>query len=424
MRSLRILTVVVAAALAGTAAAQEAKSLDELLEQVRQGEHREREEDTRREAEFRAARDRQAALLATAQAEQAAEEKRSAALEQEFGSNEKTLPELQETMRERLGTLGELFGVVRQVAGDTLAFVNGSLVSAQVEDRGPVLRGLAESKELPSIEQLEKLWFVLQQEMTESGKVVPLRGERRGRRRNQRTSGRSSASARSTWSPADVTCSGSRKPASSPSWRGSRRARHLAHPDRPRGGDGRHRAASPSTPRAARILSLLIQTPDLRERLQQGGVVGYVIIALGLHRLRRRHPAPDLSVHRDATDARAGEPHRAVGSDNPLGRILAVYAEEPGRRTWRRSSSSSTRPSCRRPPRCERGNALIKVLSVVAPLLGLLGTVTGMIQTFQVITLFGTGDPKLMAGGISEALVTTVLGLIVAIPLVLAPQPW
>ncbi|MGW8370554.1 MAG: MotA/TolQ/ExbB proton channel family protein, partial [Gammaproteobacteria bacterium] len=61
----------------------------------------------------------------------------------------------------------------------------------------------------------------------------------------------------------------------------------------------------------------------------------------------------------------------------------------------------------------------IKVISVVAPLMGLLGTVTGMIQTFQVITLYGAGDPKMMAGGISQALVTTVLGLVVAIPMVL-----
>jgi biopolymer transport protein ExbB len=69
-------------------------------------------------------------------------------------------------------------------------------------------------------------------------------------------------------------------------------------------------------------------------------------------------------------------------------------------------------------PKITRNLTLIKIISVVAPLLGLLGTVTGMINTFQAITLFGTGDPKLMAGGISQALVTTVLGLVVAIPTV------
>ena len=70
-------------------------------------------------------------------------------------------------------------------------------------------------------------------------------------------------------------------------------------------------------------------------------------------------------------------------------------------------------------PPLERNLSLLKLLAGVAPLLGLLGTVTGMILTFQAITLFGTGDPKLMAGGISQALITTVLGLVVAIPLLL-----
>jgi biopolymer transport protein ExbB len=65
----------------------------------------------------------------------------------------------------------------------------------------------------------------------------------------------------------------------------------------------------------------------------------------------------------------------------------------------------------------EWGNNWIKFFAAVAPLLGLLGTVIGMIETFQAITLFGTGDPKQMAGGISQALVTTMLGLIVAAPL-------
>jgi biopolymer transport protein ExbB len=63
--------------------------------------------------------------------------------------------------------------------------------------------------------------------------------------------------------------------------------------------------------------------------------------------------------------------------------------------------------------------ALLAVLGAVAPLLGLLGTVTGMIETFRIITVHGTGDPKLMSGGISEALVTTELGLAVAIPVML-----
>ncbi|KAB1443199.1 MotA/TolQ/ExbB proton channel family protein [Pseudodesulfovibrio senegalensis] len=70
-------------------------------------------------------------------------------------------------------------------------------------------------------------------------------------------------------------------------------------------------------------------------------------------------------------------------------------------------------------PMLERFLPTLNVLAAVAPLLGLLGTVTGMINTFQVITLYGTGDPRMMSGGISEALVTTQLGLAVAVPIMI-----
>lgn len=73
----------------------------------------------------------------------------------------------------------------------------------------------------------------------------------------------------------------------------------------------------------------------------------------------------------------------------------------------------------RETPRIDSGVNIIKILAAIAPLLGLLGTVVGMIGTFQSITLFGTGDPKIMAGDISMALVTTALGLIAALPLIL-----
>ena len=70
-------------------------------------------------------------------------------------------------------------------------------------------------------------------------------------------------------------------------------------------------------------------------------------------------------------------------------------------------------------PRIERFLSTLGMLAAIAPLLGLLGTVTGMINTFHVITYYGTGDPRMMSGGISEALVTTMLGLSVAIPIML-----
>jgi len=400
---------------AAPAAARDTMPLDALLQQIREGGRAEREEDAKREAEFRAARDRQQSLLATARAEQAAEEARSAALEVDFEANEKRLPELEESLRERLGTLGELFGVVRQVAGDTFSFVTGSIVSAQFPDREAILKRLSKSKELPSIEELEDLWFVLQQEMTEAGKVVRFDAtvvdadgseERRPVVRigtfNVISGGRYLQYVPETHQLTEL----ARQPAK----------RHLSTlRDFEAATSGLHGVAI--DPSRGSILSLLIQTPELGERIRQGGVVGYVIIVLGLvgFVIAVQRVVHLIGVTR-RMKAEAGHDHPS--DDNPLGRVLRVY-ERNAEVDVETLELKLDEAILAETPALERGNALIKVLSVASPLLGLLGTVTGMIQTFQVITLFGAGDPKLMAGGISQALVTTVLGLTVAIPLLL-----
>ena len=154
--------------------AQPSKSLDDLLKKVKKGYTAERAELQKREAAFKGARDQQAALLAKAERELAAAEKLSADLEKRFQENELKLENLETTLRTRLGTMGELFGVVRQVAGDTAAQVQTSIVSSQIPNRAKRIETLAASESLPSIEELEHLWFALQQEMTETGKVVRL----------------------------------------------------------------------------------------------------------------------------------------------------------------------------------------------------------------------------------------------------------
>jgi biopolymer transport protein ExbB len=414
MRSLA-LALAAGLAVAAGAGAQEPKSLDALLQQIREGGRAAREEDAQREAAFRAARDRQAALLAEARAAEAAEEARSAALEKDFEDNEKKLPALEETVQERLGAQGELFGVVRQVAGDTLGFLTSSLVSAEVPDRTPLLRRLSQSKELPSIDDLEQLWFTLQQEMTESGKVTRFEATVVGadgseeRRPVVRIGTFNVISGRRYLQYVPETRQLTEL-ARQPAWR------YLATlPGFEAARSGLVDVAI--DPSRGSILALLIQTPDLSERIRQGGIVGYVIIALGaigfavaIHRM--------VYLVRVTRRMRAEAGREHASTDNPLGRVLRVYEQNPDSdvETLELKLDESILAET---PALERGNALIKVLSVAAPLLGLLGTVTGMIQTFQAITLFGTGDPKLMAAGISQALVTTVLGLTVAIPLLL-----
>ena len=106
-------------------------------------------------------------------------------------------------------------------------------------------------------------------------------------------------------------------------------------------------------------------------------------------------------------------------ANNPLGRVMKVGNDNLDKDIETLELKLAEAIMSERPA-IERGINVVKIISVVAPLAGLLGTVTGMIVTFQQITLFGTGDPKIMAGGISQALVTTVLGLVVAIPTTLA----
>jgi biopolymer transport protein ExbB len=157
-----------------------------------------------------------------------------------------------------------------------------------------------------------------------------------------------------------------------------------------------------------------VQAPSLKERVEQGGLVGYIILivgAIGLALALERFVS--LAVIR-------AKVNRQLKSDtfkdnNPLGRIMMVKDKYPNADT-ESLELHLTEAILGEVPKLSRFLTIIKIISVVAPLMGLLGTVTGMINTFQAITLFGTGDPKLMAGGISQALVTTVLGLVVAIP--------
>jgi biopolymer transport protein ExbB len=170
-------------------------------------------------------------------------------------------------------------------------------------------------------------------------------------------------------------------------------------------------------PSRGSLLGLLIQAPSLKERIDQGGVVGYVIIGLGLIGVLIavwRYLSLTISGSKIRSQLKSATPN----AGNALGRILGVYHDNKDIDT-ETLELKLDEAILKEAPKLEKWQGSIKVLAAVAPLMGLLGTVVGMIATFQAITLFGTGDPKLMAGGISQALVTTVLGLVVAIPLVL-----
>ena len=364
---------------------------------------------------FREARDERQRLLEAVSRDLEAEKRRSDDLNQRYEQNETELAELAERLQVRIGNFGELFGVVRDVAGDTVGEVLNSLVSAQYPDRADVARGVAQAEELPSLQDLRGLQLMLLEEMAQSGQIVRF------------TAGITDPAGRT--SVGEVIRIG---------------AFNLVHagkflirdPDSgaiqtlPRQPAGRFLAmaedlgdAAAGTvgmaidPTRGRLLQMLTHAPDLTERIRQGGYVGYTIIGMGIVGLF-------LALWRLVVLQRADRRVRAQlrsptpSGDNPLGRILGVYEEHRGG-NLEALALKLDEAIMREAPVLERYQGILKVFAAVAPLLGLLGTVVGMIITFQQLTLFGTGDPKLMAGGISQALMTTVLGLVVAIPLVL-----
>ncbi len=403
------------AATADADAPQTPNTVAELLRLVREDAENAGRRNAERIARFEANRDERARLLEEVSGELAAAEREGEALSVAFERNEGELRALEERLAVRVGNFGELFGVVRQVAGDTKGVVDASLVSAQRPGRGTNAGRIAEARELPGLDELRALQILLLEEMVASSEVARFNAE--------------VTDAAGALGEGEVVRVGA--------FNLVRGADYLAFDGEtgavqtlPRQPPGRHRALAEALheategpvpmaldPTRGQLLGLLIQTPDLAERIRQGSYVGYVIIGMGalgaglglwrlafLQVLRRR-----VQVQLRDTEARG---------DNPLGRVFSAFDEHrhlPVEALGLRLDEAVLRET----PALERWQGIVKVFAALAPLLGLLGTVVGMIITFQQLTLFGTGDPKLMAGGISQALMTTVLGLIVAIPLLL-----
>jgi len=394
----------------------QATSPDDLLEKVRQGFVIEKDEDRRRVIDFEQRRDEQAQMLADAKAREAREEARSQALEKEYQEKEVKIAELEEALAQRMGNLGELFGVTRQIAGDTRGLVEASITTSQFgTDRVDFLEGLGASKELPSIDELTKLWAEMLHEMNEQGKVVsyetqvytPTGIETREVTRAGVFTVISNGEYL-LWDPNKGQLQQlSRQPPS----------RFLDTIQEYTAGDSGSLSGLAVDPSSGSLLAVLIETRELIERLPDGGAVGYTVITLGLvaFALGLVKMIWLFLVSRKVT---AQKKNANPDTSNPLGRILAVAKDNPDA-DREQLELMLDEVVLRESGKLESLVWLVRIVSVVAPLMGLLGTVTGMIRTFQSITLFGAGDPRMMAGGISEALVTTMLGLVTAIPLVL-----
>jgi len=170
-------------------------------------------------------------------------------------------------------------------------------------------------------------------------------------------------------------------------------------------------------PGGGSTLQLVVQVPHLLERIRQGGPVGYLILVLaGFAFPLAGYRLWVLRRVENSIRGQMGNPE--IRADNPLGRVLTSLAQVQGADV-EVLNLTLDQSLLTEQDTLDRSLPLLRLLAAIAPMLGLLGTVTGMIATFQAIALHGSGDPKLMSGGISEALVTTVEGLVVAIPILL-----
>ncbi|GBL03972.1 MotA/TolQ/ExbB proton channel family protein [Glaciecola sp. KUL10] len=405
------------ALIAPLASAQSASTLQELLNQVKKDRVSEARVNAQREAEFRSDRADKQALLRRAQAQLKAEEDRGDRLAAQFAANEQTLIDKEVELDQATGDLGEMFGVVRQASADAYGRISTSIVSAQYTGREEFLAEMSQdSKGLPNINELEELWYALQTEMTASGEVVKFSAEVIDLDGGKTTQEVLRVGTFNLFGDQGYLIYDDENKQIQPLGRQPDGFQVATTQDLRDATSG----VVPTfvDPSRGAILGLLKQKATMSERYHAGGPVGYTITAmLAIGLLIGLYKIVTLSAVGAKMNAQAKNIDNP-SDKNPLGRILKVYADNKTADT-ESLELKLDEAILRELPRIEFGINLIKIFAAIAPLLGLLGTVLGMIETFQQITLFGTGDPRIMAGSISMALVTTAQGIIAALPLIL-----
>ncbi|TCV21204.1 MotA/TolQ/ExbB proton channel family protein [Vibrio crassostreae] len=368
-----------------------------------------------READFKKTEQELKAIKAELEAKRTSVQNATDVLTQTFSDNENKLARLEEKLRLETGSLGELFGVVRQNAKELGAELSSTVNSVDRAEHTATVDQIIDAKSLPSMPQLSGLWMSMVEQIQASSElsksqIAFINGE----------GNTNKVDAYRLGSIGLVTEQGY------VSWN-TQREDAIAYLKQPQNGPTLASLSSLANgevsnvvvdPSRGFMLEQLALTPSLTDRLQAGGVVGKVILgllAIGLIIALVR--GISLAIAHQKIRAQLKNPEQA--GDNPLGRVLAVYNKEQNQ-TVEALELRLLEAVVDEQTHLEKGLSMLKLLAALAPMLGLLGTVTGMIETFQVITQFGNGDPKVMAGGISMALVTTVLGLVAAMPLLLA----
>ncbi len=423
LKSLGVALLLGVAGLGFAAPAAAQSSLSDVLAKVREDARQMSAEDEQRLRQFQQDRASQAARMTDARNALAAAEARANALGAEFDANEARLAALEEQVSTLAGDFQELLGQFRSAAGATMPEIANSIANFDYKDRVAAIAEIAEARVLPTREQLERLPKAMLQEMIAQSEVKTFTATVNG-------IGPDGSNAEAELIRIGVFTAATtdgRKFVEVAKGQGSETFLKVFK-RQPGGnyassigaligaGEGEI-VKAPVDPSKGNLFGILGDLPTFADRLNHGGTVGYVIILiaiigilLGLFKL--------FTLFTQGAAMRATAKTRQAGTNNPLARVLEVFENNKGR-DIETLELKLDEQILKESPKIEWGLDIIKVLAAVAPLLGLLGTVVGMIITFTAITIYGAGDPKLMADGISTALVTTVQGLCAAIPLVL-----
>ena len=400
------------AATAVSGATPSAGNLDQLLDQVKSAAQQNAAANQQREQQFRAAAEQQQQILAAAKQTLASEQAINNGLQKKYDDNKAQLDSLTSQLLSREGDYSKVFDSTRQVASDLKGQLDDSLVSAQYPGRGVFLARLAESRDLPSLDDLRKLWFLMQQEMTAQGQVDKFAAT---------VTHEDGAQEKTT-----VVRVGTFTAVN-----GDKFLRYLPETgalvqlDRQPDSHWRSLAATLSSsssgvlpmavdPSGGDLLRALVNQPSFMERVGQGHTTGWIIIVLGIIGLLivLERGAYLFSIGRKIDIQMTSS---KSDLNNPLGRMLAVFNES-------KADDAETlglrldETLLRERPVIEARLGLLRILALVAVILGLLGTVAGVMGTFQTMNLFGSGG-SLVTSGIGAALVPTWLGLLVAVVL-------
>ena len=405
------------------AAETRAVELPAVLEQVQAERERAESALAEREAAVQARLEAARARVAQAEATVAAREAEGRHLETTFDANEQELTDKAQLLKDKTGALKELFGVFQQTASDLIGAFSSSATSLQYPGRDQWLEAFANrmkhASEVSSVEDIRGLWFEMQREIDALGRVVRLTAPVREvdgtvaehtlvRVGNFNLATDQPETRYLTWDAGTQQVLAMERPPAGDA---------LATLDRYLAADAALQSLAVD-PTGGVLLSLLAQKPSLSERIDQGALVGYMILGLGAAALVLALLKLLQMAWVSLAVARQNRRLDAPRGSNALGRLLLTYQTHQARDPETLAQHLHAQLG-REATRVHRFTVFLAIIAAVAPLMGLLGTVVGMINTFQAITLYGTGDPQTMAGGISQALITTVLGLVVAVPAVL-----